>query len=85
MPVFISEIASDRVRGSLGSLLVFSCNIGILFAFVLGNYVSYIASPIILLAIPVAFLVSIVFFPESPQCLMKNGNEEVNADGKKCI
>lgn len=61
----------------MGSLLVFSCNMGMLLAFVLGNYVSYLASPIILLAIPVIFIIAIAFFPETPQYLMKSGKEEV--------
>lgn len=67
----------SRVRGTLGSLLVFSCNIGILLAFVLGNYFSYIASPIVLFCIPCLFMLAFIFFPETPAYLMKSGKEKV--------
>lgn len=57
--------------------MVFACNIGILFAFILGNFFSYITSPIVLMGIPVLFLMGILFFPETPQFLIKCGKEEV--------
>lgn len=77
IPLFVAEIAEDSVRGSLGSLLVLSCNIGILLAFILGNYLSYDSQPIILAFVPIIFFFLFSFFPESPQYLMKSGNEEV--------
>lgn len=77
IPLFVAEISEDCVRGSLGSLLVLSCNVGILIAFILGNYVTYCIQPIILASLPVLFFVVFAFFPESPQYLMKIGKEEV--------
>lgn len=77
IPLFVAEIAEDSVRGSLGSLLVLNCNIGILIAFVLGNYLSYTTGVIVLASLPILFLIVFPFFPESPQYLMKSGNEEV--------
>lgn len=78
IPLFVAEIAEDSVRGSLGSLLVLSCNIGILIAFIAGNYLTYNISPIIHASLPILFFMAFVFFPESPQYLMKIGKEEVN-------
>lgn len=77
IPLFVAEIAEDSVRGSLGSLLVLSANIGILIAFVAGNYVTYNISPIIHASLPILFFMAFWFFPESPQYLMKIGKEEV--------
>lgn len=77
IPLFVAEIAEDSVRGSLGSLLVLNCNIGILIAFILGNYFTYEIQPIILVFMPILFFTAFSFFPESPQYLMKRGEEEV--------
>lgn len=76
LPLFVAEISEDRVRGSLGSLLVLSCNIGILIAFTCGNYLNYTVQPVVLVALPILFFVTFSFFPESPQYLMKIGKEE---------
>lgn len=77
IPLFVAEIAEDNVRGSLGSLLVLSCTIGMLIAFIAGNYLAYNTPPIIYAAQPILFFVAFAFFPESPQYLMKIGKEEV--------
>lgn len=77
LPLFVAEISEDRVRGSLGSLLVLSSNVGILMAFILGNYLSYAAQAIIMATVPIFFFLAFSFFPESPQFLMKIGKEEV--------
>lgn len=76
VPMFVTEIADDRVRGVLGSLLVFSCNIGILFGFVLSNYFSYETYPLVMVALPAFFLVGFAFLPESPQFLVQRGRDK---------
>lgn len=83
IPLFVSEIAEDNVRGSLGSLLVLSCNIGILIAFIIGNYLTYTIQLFIHASLPILFFVSFAFFPESPQYLMKIGKEEVKYNLKE--
>lgn len=77
IPLFVAEIAEDSVRGSLGSLLVVSCNIGILMGFILGNYLTYTTQPIVHVLLPIIFFVAFAFFPESPQYLMKIGKDKV--------
>lgn len=76
LPLFVAEISADSVRGSLGSLLVLSCNIGILIAFICGNYLNYTLQPVVLASLPILFFVTFSFFPESPQYLMKVGKEK---------
>lgn len=44
-PSYISEISDNKVRGTLGSTVVFSCNIGIFWACVCGEYVEYSTTP----------------------------------------
>ncbi|XP_055918187.1 facilitated trehalose transporter Tret1 [Eupeodes corollae] len=76
VPVYVTEITEVRVRGTIGSFLVLSCNFGILIAFVLGNFLSYKAVPLILASLSVMFLISVIFLPETPQHLMKSNNYE---------
>ncbi|XP_055858505.1 facilitated trehalose transporter Tret1 isoform X2 [Episyrphus balteatus] len=76
VPVYVTEITEDRVRGTIGSFLVLSCNFGILIVFVLGNFLSYKAVPLILATLPVIFLIGVIFLPETPQYLMKSNKHE---------
>lgn len=71
VPLFLSEIASDRVRGVLGSTVVLSCNIGMLIAFTLGNFCDFYTTPIVVIGLTILFAVGILFFPETPSFLMK--------------
>lgn len=82
VPMFVTEIAADHVRGALGSLLVFAGNLGFLVAFVLGNYLTYAMSPIVLLACPVLFVACFAFMPESPVYLVQCGR---HADAAKAL
>lgn len=74
-----------RVRGTLGSLQYLSCNIGILIAFVLGHFLSYGMSPIVLLCLPILFLISFSIFPETPQFLLSRGLDSVSQIEKQPI
>jgi MFS family permease len=71
IPMFVAEISEDRVRGRLGSMLVLSCNIGILFAYVAGYFVNYVESACIMLPIPIVFFIGFLFFPDTPTYLVK--------------
>ena len=69
IPLFISEIASDRVRGRLGSAFVFSSTLGVLMAYIIGTYLDYDIIPWLYLPFPIIFLIGSVFMPESPMFL----------------
>ena len=58
--------------------MVFSCNIGMLIAFIFGNYLSYMLSPCIYLGTSALFLGTFTMFPETPIFLMKIGKEKVS-------
>lgn len=66
-----------RVRGTYCCLLVVFCNLGILLSFIMGSFISYAMTPIILLTLPIVFLLTFPFFPETPHFLIKNGRLEV--------
>lgn len=73
----ICFLSLSRVRGTLGSLLILSCNAGMLFAFIIADYFSYFAQLKIQLAVSILYLVVFTLFPESPEYFMKLKNPEV--------
>lgn len=70
VPLLVAEIAEDRVRGQLGTIITVSCNIGILIAFIAGNFMPYFTFTYYMAGIPLVFLVIFIGFPESPTYLM---------------
>ncbi|XP_065084145.1 facilitated trehalose transporter Tret1-like [Ochlerotatus camptorhynchus] len=74
IPMFIAEIAEDRIRGLLGSTLVFSCNMGILLMYILGGSLSYANIPWIPLVFPIVFLTGFLRIPDTPFYLMRKND-----------
>ncbi|XP_055375842.1 uncharacterized protein LOC129608384 [Condylostylus longicornis] len=72
VPLYVTEIAEDRVRGTLGSYLVCSVFLGVQISFILGWAVSYYLLPYLLMIIPIVFFALFVFLPETPQQLLKS-------------
>lgn len=60
----------------MGSLIVASCNFGILIAFIMGAYLSHTRVALLLSALPVIFVVVFYNIPETPQYLIKTNNSE---------
>lgn len=77
IPNYISEISDDKVRGRLGSFLVLSCNFGVLFAYICGDYADYRTVPWLLIPPSLAFMILFARVPDSPSILMKRGLIEV--------
>lgn len=69
--LYLVEIASDSVRGALGSVTSVGIDIGTLLAFILGAYFNYRVTPIVAIAITLLFTVVFAFFPETPLFLLK--------------
>ncbi|XP_051161417.1 facilitated trehalose transporter Tret1-like [Leptopilina boulardi] len=75
--VYIAEIAEKRIRGKLGTMLKVAAFTGIFYAGCLGAFVSYQTMNLMCLLMPLIFLSTFPFMPESPYfCLMKGQNEE---------
>lgn len=76
-PIYLAEIASDNIRGSISITLTIMAKLGILYAFVIGPYVSFRMMAWLAL-IPVAlFLASSFWLPETPYFYLgKNCKEE---------
>lgn len=73
LPMYIGEIAEDEVRDTLGSFMQLFIVIGLLFAYVLGPYVSIKQFNFVSIIPPIAFLLLFHFLiPESPYYLIKS-------------
>ncbi|XP_076756796.1 facilitated trehalose transporter Tret1 isoform X1 [Xylocopa sonorina] len=74
-PMYVSEVADTNIRGALGTLIAVNVFTGSLLTCSIGPYVSYKVLAMTLLAIPILFLVSFVWFPESPHFLAAKGRK----------
>jgi facilitated trehalose transporter len=72
----VSECASPRIRGRLGSLTASSLALGILITYIIGAFVDWYVLAWILGCLSILFLCGTVMMPESPVWLLSNGREE---------
>lgn len=75
-PMYIAELAESSVRGSLGTFFQLQITLGILFSYLIGLANNYQIISFISGAIPVLFLVSFVWMPESPMFLLSVNRKE---------
>nr|CAD7603037.1 unnamed protein product [Timema genevievae] len=76
VPMYVGEIAEDKVRGALGSFTQLLCTLGFMYVYSIGPYVSYISLGVACTAVSVLFLVTMLFIPDSPYQLVKRGDRE---------
>nr|CAD7576190.1 unnamed protein product [Timema californicum] len=77
LPMYCGEIAEDKVRGALGSLLQIMISFGLLSQYVVGPYVSYLVLTIFSVMVPFLFVAAMWFIPESPyQLIMVRKNQQ---------
>ncbi|KAH8319051.1 hypothetical protein KR067_006030, partial [Drosophila pandora] len=68
-PIYVVELASNSVRGVLGTFLVLTCSGGVCLAFILGYYFDYATVSWIMATLTPAFVFCFWFMPETPQYL----------------
>jgi MFS family permease len=73
IPLYISEISEDLVRGVLGSFFIFSINVGTLLMLIAGAFLNYTLVPKLMISLPIIFIFTFVFLPETPQYLLNCG------------
>ncbi|KAG8230692.1 hypothetical protein J437_LFUL017625 [Ladona fulva] len=76
LQVYLAEVSSASLRGTLGSMHQLMVNLGTLVQYAVGPYVSYHALAAFNLAFPVIFTVVFFFMPESPYYLVAVGKRE---------
>lgn len=70
IPIYLGEIASDSIRGSISTLVTVMGKLGILMQYSIGPYVSIKVMAWLSLSTPVLFFVCFIFMPESPYYLV---------------
>lgn len=70
LPLYIGEIASKEIRGSLLSLFQIVLNFGEIFVFTVGHFASFLTLNIICGIIPLAYVLIFTRLPESPVFLV---------------
>nr|CAD7610248.1 unnamed protein product [Timema genevievae] len=65
-PIYNEEIADVDIRGSLGTYCEVMLCVGIFYAFCVGSYLPYLWFHIACCAVPVLFMFTFVWMPESP-------------------
>lgn len=99
LPMYLGEIGSDKIRGSISIIRSIMANIGIFMVYVIGPYVSMYTLGWIGISFSIFFAVIFVWLPESPYYLLgKNrsddalkslqrlrGHENVDAELKRMV
>ncbi|PSN46526.1 hypothetical protein C0J52_14835 [Blattella germanica] len=71
--LFVGEISEDSIRGTLGCMRGVAADIGILFIYCLGPYLSIPLMSVVSIILPISFLVIFYWLPESPMYLLSKG------------
>ncbi|XP_046424596.1 facilitated trehalose transporter Tret1-2 homolog isoform X1 [Neodiprion fabricii] len=72
-PMYLGEIADDRIRGALGAMINHMLNAGILLTYCVGPWVSPVALAGMGAAFPLLFGLMFFWMPESPYFLVMKG------------
>lgn len=70
-PMYTGEIATNQVRGALSTLITLMNKVGILAQYCIGPFVSMKVLAAINLILPVTFVLTFIFLPESPYYYLK--------------
>ncbi|XP_073999738.1 facilitated trehalose transporter Tret1-like isoform X2 [Rhodnius prolixus] len=64
-PMYLAEISQPKIRGALSTFVQIMTNIGVILEYIVGPYVSYKNLAIISGSLPVAFILTFWYMPES--------------------
>lgn len=81
-PMYIGEIAGAKCRGALSTFFIGMLNTGILLEYLVGPFVDYDSLAYVSLVIPVVFLLTFIWMPESPYFLIMKARD---VDAKKSL
>ncbi|CAK1591362.1 unnamed protein product [Parnassius mnemosyne] len=76
VPIYVSEICQDSIRGMMTSGAMVFHSIGMLVSYLMGGYLSYDNMNYVCLSITVLEVVFLYFLKESPMHLMRKGHKK---------
>lgn len=74
--VYISEIASPDIRGSLSAIQKISGHLGILISYSLGAYLDWRQLAMLVSIAPMMLFLTVIYIPETPSFLVLKGRDE---------
>ncbi|KAL1459428.1 hypothetical protein WDU94_011410 [Cyamophila willieti] len=84
-PMYLGEIAEVSIRGTVGTLFQISTHLGILYTYVLGSELSYMNYLISSLVVPIVFMLTFIFMPESPYYYVSKNQDEKAIESLKWL
>ncbi|KAG7187606.1 hypothetical protein KM043_016669 [Ampulex compressa] len=75
-PMYLGEIAPAHARGTLTAMLTVAAKTGQLLEYSMGPFLSVRNLALVSLTLPIVFLATCIWLPESPYHLMRRGNKE---------
>ncbi|XP_038110917.1 facilitated trehalose transporter Tret1-like [Culex quinquefasciatus] len=75
IPIYLGEMASTEIRGTVGSFFQQMINLGILYVYVLGMAVDVFRLGVLCALVPIVYGVLFVFMPNTPTYLVLRNNE----------
>lgn len=79
LPIYVGEISSAKIRGTVLSIFQITLNIGILLVYLVGHFTNLLTVNIMCGSIAVLFTFGFLVLPESPVLLIsKNREDEAN-------
>ncbi|KAK5650516.1 hypothetical protein RI129_001545 [Pyrocoelia pectoralis] len=75
-PIYFGEISDPEIRGFLGCSIIVTFEVGSVLMNVMGSYLSIRDSALICSVVPVLFLVTFIWMPESPNYFLIKGKKE---------
>ncbi|XP_015509825.1 facilitated trehalose transporter Tret1 [Neodiprion lecontei] len=80
--IYLGEIADKNIRGALGTFLKMSTNVGTLFVTAVGAYLPYWQLNLVSMVVPLTFVATFVFMPETPYFFLIKGRD---ADAERAL
>lgn len=74
--IYAGEIADKKIRGTLSSIQILSFSLGIFYMITIGAFLSYETVNKLGFLIPIIFLITFAFMPETPYYLLIRGRDD---------
>lgn len=84
-PIYLGEIAEVHIRGTIGTLFQISVHLGILYTYWLGAVLSYEHYLISSLVVPILFISTFIFMPETPYFYVLQNQEQKAIESLKWL